>query len=838
MPRFSANLVYYSLNLAHIKNQKIIDQHLTPVNDINGAAYMPNGFNNYMFQPWNYSKDFDHIVKNNLTNQMITSYTASNDLYTPDLSPCPTNCDYCNTNECLFCTSGYYLNAGVCQTLTINNYYFLSPAFVKTVPATLETPADITFNPVASITTSFTVSFFVKVLGWNTTNASYDIFKYGNGLALRYVIGTGNLEIYAIGSGTTLGTFANFKPLFGSWINISMSYFYDGTVVAYYPSMLNLQVNFTPVIVTQGSTIDNLNINNMVISKDSIALYANIWVWNKYMTGNWAFESMTTPSIAPQAKFIDAPLTNTGCINNSDLVTAIDYTCVLEYNNLLDKTNYCATPSFVDNTATCLAVNASCPYGYYTTSPTDSCSCEMAVTDMWVNSNNTSDGLHSCQKLDYVDFARLSPTTVSTASTSTTGYTMEFWVYINTYVAGTFNGFDIQWDKQLWINLSYNNGYISSCYPLYDSTNTQYELSNKESINLTDPTKWVYIRCSVDTTNKLYFHFHETMVTSEKTLSGNAPTITAGQQTTLKFISNSTDRGVIFFRQFRLWNCYLCQQADTYKLDITSASVASYTNLLHLWDPVYGATITDMKNAGANIITPTINPVSLGYNLLNIPNTYYKLVSPTYLCLETVVVCTGLLKFNQISDISFTNIPPAMNSRYTIEFWTLVTNVQQVKTGYHLIWKNIISVSIVQDTTSTGLDIYCFPQDYKLNVANTTGSAIHTLASNTANVDSIKTSNYNGKWQWVRCAVSNNQKEFYLSNNAIKQLKSDLMYTYNQNGVSKSVLNDVPFRYFFKDSELSTFSLLGSNKNSSSDIYIRYVYLFNDYIPQSYAFKY
>lgn len=633
MPRFSLNLFYYPLNLGSVKDQTISDIHISSSNDItkvykdsDDTYFLPEGFTDFLFQPWNYSQNFDYVENNSITKKMITSFTASNNLFTPDtpLTDCPANCDQCNSKECYLCAADYYLSAGVCIQPIATTYYFLSPAFLPNT----KTPTDLEFQQFSPLSTSFSVSFFVKVLGWNTSSPSFDLFRYGTGLKLRYVIAAKSLELYT-GSNVVISTYANFYPLLGTWVQISMSYFFDDNVKAYYPPIMNFQVNFVQTVVSNGIDIHNLSVNNVVIPKESIAIYAKLWIWNgKYITGTWGLQANTDDTILNATKFIDYPLTKTACITNgATLVATVDYTCVLDYDKLLDKNNYCSgatNASFVDNRAVCLAKNSNCPYGMYGTAPSNACSCEMAVLDMFVDKNN---GITVCKKLEYLDFLRnTSPLLINNISYGTTEYSIDMWVYMNNYVSDQFNTYEVRWDKQLSIKISYSSGFKSTCYPVYDSTNSPLTAQNTNQINI-NPTRWAYVRCGIDLTNSKYYHLSENGSFTENTLIISPitpPTVSAN--TTLEFYHDSLNRGVLFFRQIRLWKCYKCQEADSHSLYLTSTSAALHTLLLHAWDPIYNSagTVDDLKTA-ANTITLTKDTNWIGYNMLDLSH-YYDLI--------------------------------------------------------------------------------------------------------------------------------------------------------------------------------------------------------------------
>lgn len=617
MPRFSENIAYYPFTLLNLSNNQINDPDITPpTNQI--TLTLPTIYSNFLIKPWNYSTEFDIIGLNSDTTKLISSFTNSNSLLTPATSACPVgqgNCDYCNANECNKCTNDNYLENGLCSTPTATTYYFLSPAYSS------GSTVDTRFNPITTSNTVLSVSFFVKVLGWNTTSTNYDLFKFGPGLKLTYDITADTLNLIVPTSNTVLSTYSQFRSLFNSWVNISLSYYYDSTINTYFPAMMNFQVNFKAQTVANYAAIDNLNVNSFEIPKESISIYAKMWVYDKYITGIWGIESDKSTSVTPILKLIDNQLTKATCLDSTKLISVVDFTCVLEYNKVLDDSSYCTNPAFIDSTGTCNDINAECPHGYYFISPLNYCSCEINSVDMMLNKNNDE---NICTKLDYYDYSRSSPVNVSSVSTGSTEYTIDFWIYVNTYVAGTFGVFDITWDKQLSISISYNSGYKSNCYPIYDSVNNNSAYNSLKNEIAIDPTKWDYIRCSVDLTNKKYYHIVDNSAISEITFTETAPTIPA--TTTLSFVDSVLNRGVVFFKQIRLWNCYDCQKVDTSSLFLTSTSAAMHDNLLHLWDPVYGQTIDDLKT-GSNTITLNINASWIGYNVLDLsdyPTPKYK----------------------------------------------------------------------------------------------------------------------------------------------------------------------------------------------------------------------
>src|SRR5690348_517295 len=98
--------------------------------------------------------------------------------------------------------------------------------------------------------------------------------------------------------------------------------------------------------------------------------------------------------------------------------------------------------------------------------------------------------------------------------------------------------------------------------------------------------------------------------------------------------------------------------------------------------------LTVVPDIKSNVsMTISQNPAWTGYNQID-DSLYVKLATPTGLCTENTLFCSGLLKLNLVNDIKIDNIPPSNNGRYTMEFWTMNTSVTSLTSGYHVIWKN------------------------------------------------------------------------------------------------------------------------------------------------------
>lgn len=390
---------------------------------------------------------------------------------------------------------------------------------------------------------------------------------------------------------------------------------------------------------------------------------------------------------------------------------------------------------------------------------------------------------------------------------------------------------------------------------------------------------WVYIRCSVDIENKLYFHYDQFLKTSEIFLNTTLKDIPETGTASLKFVNGNQNRGIIFFRLLRLFSCYDCQIPDIYRLNwITPLAFSdqfTWDNLLyHIDGKIKDYDSIDRSDVDAekkqkfkyikdvdvdvletDEITPLTTSEFLGYNLIDLsPEKYLPLNSPkstNNLYPENNELWSGLIKLNEVEDVKIDNIAPSFNGRYTIEFWFIVENISKLSKGFHIIWRNLASVTLMQESS---LSMFCWPQDFKLN--SEIGSDISTIyGSGDLNrmLGENRVINYekkqrakdiNNTWMYVRCAVNNGDRVFYsrLEDNTAEKIKEveikpDVMYTVDVNNFKNTVTNDYPFRYYFQNGEKTYLMLAGMSKNVDCTIYVRNIWLFSEYLPITMDFR-
>ena len=200
---------------------------------------------------------------------------------------------------------------------------------------------------------------------------------------------------------------------------------------------------------------------------------------------------------------------------------------------------------------------------------------------------------------------------------------------------------------------------------------------------------------------------------------------------------------------------------------------------------------------------------------------------------------TNLLKLTSVNNIEINDLNPPFGGRYTMEFWFLNSS-SNLPFGIHFIWKNLLSISLIQDTANgTNLNLYCWPQDYKvpqLKDLYATDFNSFVSANKNVNFNQSTVNNYRNNWVNVRCAMNYQMRAFYLTNilNGVEnivnsEIKPEL--------ISKDNSNDYPLRYFWQNNELTSLSIVGANKNPNTYFYLRSLALFSDFLTTNYSFR-
>lgn len=437
-------------------------------------------------------------------------------------------------------------------------------------------------------------------------------------------------------------------------------------------------------------------------------------------------------------------------------------------------------------------------------------------------------------------------------------YTFEVWIYSQTYVPGKFGTYSFIWNKYLKVQLGEKaaGGYYSICYPIWKDDYTESDNNKSEITFESNKLPWVYLRCSVDIGNKRFFHFQEKSFTRELdiNITTDLTNVLSGTSS-LKFLNENKNRGILFFRLLRLYNCYDCQSVDDYRINwinikIIQSQIANNNLLYHLDGRIQGNELIERSNDNAETKqklkyimdstgikeSPVLEPLPttdfLGYNVLDITTAgkYGLLYTPqttNHLCPENTYYCLGMIKLNEVEDVKIEQVTPSFSGKYTIEFWTMISDISKLTNGYHIIWKGLASVTLIKHSTNDNdLNMICWPQDFKFDSTNKIegkfAAEIHTLASgNTISNKEVKTkSDINNKWLFVRCAVHADYKKYYSVLEDEKTIETPTV---------KILDATTPMTPSFNKGDTTYVLLNGMSKNDCT-IYLRNLWLHSNYL--------
>ncbi len=327
---------YYPLTISYINNRKIRDPDY-PSKTVDPSFFknFPSITSNFSYKLWFYSYKFDFIKFNKLSGKYISTFSIIKGNLSPVLASCQTNCDICNSVNCLKCNSGYNLIQGICRPI-VNSLYFLN------FPGKNSTNSyDIVFQPILNMKT-FSVTFYFKLLGWfvDKLYSTFDVIRINSNMSIRINLKSFQLELYNPKNFEILSVYPNFQNLRGNWTIISVAFQYEPIMkVSFY-------VNFKSMIIGEirdESVYSTENDILLVIPKESLAVYSRIWIYNKFLIGPTNISYLNNKIIQPIKKLLEPSPNIDSCYNLSDFISNSTYSlqCSPEYDDIIDETKFC-----------------------------------------------------------------------------------------------------------------------------------------------------------------------------------------------------------------------------------------------------------------------------------------------------------------------------------------------------------------------------------------------------------------------------------------------------------------------------------------------------------------
>jgi hypothetical protein len=192
-------------------------------------------------------------------------------------------------------------------------------------------------------------------------------------------------------------------------------------------------------------------------------------------------------------------------------------------------------------------------------------------------------------------------------------------------------------------------------------------------------------------------------------------------------------------------------------------------------------------------------------------------------------------------DIEINEIDVAYSHNYGIAFWIFFENYNDIINPINIIWKYHMQISLEYKYSSRSMKAYCFPQNYEpySKIIGKTDLSLENKALQVLNsVTNEYTDDLSGKWSWFQCSLTYNNRYFYLNENK-QTLITETLY---KEGTTE-FKNDEPLGFFYNgiSNSYSTLRIETTRNNDNPDrhnVYIRCLYLFKDYLPYNYNFKY
>ena len=588
------------------------------------------------------------------------------------------------------------------------------------------------------------------------------------------------------------------------------------------------------------------------ITNKWIGLLSDIRIFNKFIANAWSIIKYKFGAIESERDDIanseieeiilrsDSP---TSCLSSTQILNQPAYgykiECVPDYNPFLfkscpegmgdlwirsDQRPYCCSTS--ENSQYCYnsdyLPNKCLKSNYNGCYPSNSDHGYENQSPIWKTFYPKLTGVRNNEKiifdyLSYIDYNRYKYVKIEEINSPQDVWAIDFWFKTSTNQAvksitdeakysadssnnNNFNEFIIEWNYHIKIRvfkeedeLNDELTYKIQCTPLvvveHSDLNTQ-EICEEDKGDL--HYKWTYVACGVNFPEKIFYMTTNNRLTEEKTFSSKLVLI-PGDNTYLSIYENSrTGYGFTLIYQLRLWHCYNCAQAfrnlEYHRDD------RNFNSVLHNFNGL-GTSSSDnqviVDQANSTIRAYMYQAADFpGYTLNFYPS------APT-LCDETSYeyynedkdACEWHFNIARSNGDKTIYIPSSRTGRYTMDFWFFVENSAELSPGVNLFWDLHMSITILRDTSNRNtINAICFPQSYRDNADGLGGQDIITLYDKALNKDKYAFYQGSNKWNFVRCAVDQTRKLYYINDNIELELEGEILY-----GTTR---NYRPFRYF------------------------------------------
>ena len=831
---------------------------------------------------------YGHYIANNLLSQYnskdsaLNTNSPTNNWNFPQYNYCRyTNnrwCDiYCqecfdnNNHRCYECETNYYLfkdnnNEDNTNKLICKDKRDETEKFVLRLP----TNANFKLTPLKGLNhAGVTVSFFIKIYGFSIGD-KIDIIYLGEHLKINYnaditspYFGL-NLVTFKGSSETVISNYYHFRKHFGIWTFISVSSF-DNSFENFFPPMVRFEINDIkcPII----GPLNNIAVGIIYFSNELFALVQNIAVYTTYLIGNIAyalrednrlenninnFDYLVSKNSYSNTYFKPVKSKDECLFNKYADIIATDkvneeiiipnYECVSDniqeifYEELRNGQYFqFENPAKVEQNGCRGCSICTAKYRF-------NCSCNFINNEQKIFLGNVSN--HYCIQLSYINFAKIQDTIVPNIKPAGNyEFTLHFWVFAYSYIDKVFGGFSIEWEGHttIRVGIDSSSNYYFTCLINGEEKNNFKEFKMNQ---------WNFLHCAVNYYDSKYYIASETKVEEVSFTYINIPSILTSSATNLiiKDLTNVKDWGYLFFRYIRLWNESL-KYSSPFLSRIKIERNYFGSNLLYQWDTKINNIHQVKSTNDSKHFIIKYSSEKIGTNIVP-EKIYQEVLDEPFLCNETgqfydrkTKTCINFTDISNINkDFTFPYIDLAYSHNYGIAFWIFFEKHTTIEKPINIIWQYHMQISL-QYVGST-FKAYCFPQNYE-PYSNELKKSSLTLDQKASNILNSATNEYtndlSGVWTWFHCSLSYNNRYFYLNEN-IQELITETLYKEG----NTEYKTDEPLGYFFngvQSGQLSTLTVeISANKNPDKNkhkkIYLRCLYLFKDFIPYNYNFKY
>ena len=661
---------------------------------------------------------------------------------------------------------------------------------------------------------------------------------------------------------------------FGYWVPISFTAFRESdrtfkmNMVQASIQYDNLALDSEYLNSMETELFPYVKITQFTITNKWVGLLCDVKIYNKFMVNAWGIIRTIDPSDSGASQIEEISLrsdSSDSCLSTNQILnqpaSGYKIECVPDYNPHLKNCGSTGTISRYSQSPSC---SSSCIYG----GTPNKClgNGYTSIGDRSYENQNPIWKKHfpifSGNKIDtgtlyYIDYNRYKFAKAKNIASPQDVWSIDFWFRTGTNQSvrkrgdiniigssgynqktmnnNNFNEFIIEWNYHIRLRVYKKEKneitgeitYMVECTPLVVVEHR--DLSSKEIYenDISDVHyEWSYVTCGVNFQEKMFYMTNTNKLTEEKTFTSDLILIPS-DKTTLTITENSrSGYGFTFIYQLRLWHCYNCAQSfrnlDYDRLD------RNFNEVLHNFDGTEtqgGITQSFSDQAGGTSNTDLMVQAAdfPGYTI-----SFANTNSPK-LCDESDYQyynekgnnCQYHYNLARVDRDLERTILSSRNQRYTIEFWFFVENSAELSPGVNVYWENHMSLTILRDTSNKNtINAICFPQSYRDKVDGLKGQEIIELYDKAINKDKYAFYQGSSKWNFVRCAVDQTRKIFFINDNLELDLEGEILY-----GTTR---NYRPFRNF-KLARMHALKIQNARYNPTR-IYIRQIRCYREYI--------